>query len=82
MELSVDSLFTGIGGIDIAFQQAGFNIKWAVENDPACCRTYRYNFSDIVLIDKDIRLVNPSELEYVDILVAGFPCQAFSIGGM
>lgn len=82
MELSVGSLFAGIGGIDIAFQQSGFNVKWAIEKDSACCRTYRHNFSDINLIENDICLVNPSELEYVDILVAGFPCQAFSIGGL
>ena len=81
MELSVGSLFTGIGGIDIAFQQAGFNIKWAVENDAACCRTYRHNFSGSNLIERDIRLVNPTKLERVNVLIAGFPCQAFSIGG-
>ena len=81
MELSVGSLFSGIGGIDIAFQQVGFNIKWAIEKDPACCRTYRHNFRDANLIGTDIRLVNPSKLECVDGLVAGFPCQAFSIGG-
>lgn len=81
MELSVGSLFTGIGGIDIAFQQSGFNIKWAVENDPACCRTYRHNFSGPNLIEKDIRLVNPTKLERVNVLIAGFPCQAFSVGG-
>ena len=81
MELSVGSLFSGIGGIDIAFRHARFNIKWAVEKDPACCRTYRHNFKDVNLIEKDIRLVNPSKLERVDGLIAGFPCQAFSIGG-
>lgn len=82
MELNVGSLFSGIGGIDIAFQQAGFNIKWAIEKDPACCRTYQHNFSDIHLTEKDIRYVEPSQLDRVDVLIAGFPCQAFSVGGL
>ena len=81
MELTVGSLFSGIGGIDLAFQQAGFKISWAVENDVACCRTYRHNFKETTLIEKDIRLVDPSELSCVDIITAGFPCQPFSIAG-
>lgn len=81
MELTVGSLFSGIGGIDIAFQQAGFNVKWAIEKDVACCRTYRHNFRDVTLIEKDIRGVNPNDLEKVDVITAGFPCQPFSIAG-
>lgn len=82
MELNVGSLFAGIGGIDIAFRQAGFNIKWAIEKDSACCRTYRHNFRNVNLIEKDIRLITPSKLEHVNTLIAGFPCQAFSVGGL
>lgn len=82
MELNVGSLFAGIGGIDTAFRQAGFDIKWAIEKDSACCRTYRHNFRNVNLIEKDIRLINPSELEHVNTLIAGFPCQAFSVGGL
>ena len=81
MELKVGSLFSGIGGIDIAFRQAGFNIEWAVENDSACCRTYKHNFKDTLLIKKDIRLINPLDLCCVDIITAGFPCQPFSVAG-
>ena len=81
MALKIGSLFSGIGGIDIAFKQAGFDIEWAVEKDAACCRTYKYNFKDTLLIEKDIRLINPQELCSVDILTAGFPCQPFSVAG-
>lgn len=79
--MRVGSLFSGIGGIDIGFQQAGFDIAWAVEKDVASCKTYRFNFPETVLIEKDIRYVNPRSLEPIDVLVAGFPCQSFSIAG-
>ena len=81
MELTVGSLFSGIGGIDIAFQQAGYKVAWAIEKDAACCRTYRHNFKDVNLIETDIRNVDPCALECVDIITAGFPCQPFSIAG-
>lgn len=81
MELKVGSLFSGIGGIDIAFQQAGYKVAWAIEKDAACCRTYRHNFKAATLIEKDIRLVNPGDFERVDVITAGFPCQPFSIAG-
>ena len=79
--LSVGSLFAGIGGIDIAFRQAGFIIKWAIENNPACCATYNINNQETPVICKDIRWIKPSDLECVNLLVAGFPCQPFSIAG-
>ena len=55
MELTVGSLFSGIGGIDIGFKQASFEISWAVENDSACCRTYRHNDNKTKINEKDIR---------------------------
>ncbi len=81
MELSVGSLFSGIGGIDLAFEQAGCKVEWSIEKDHACCRTYRYNFSERLLIENDVRNVDPSVLCNVDIITAGFPCQPFSIAG-
>lgn len=81
MALTVGSLFSGIGGIDLAFQQAGFNLSWSIEKDAACCRTYRHNFKDAQLIENDIMLVDPSMLSSVDVITAGFPCQPFSVAG-
>lgn len=77
----VGSLFAGIGGIDLAFTQAGFEIAWAIENNPASCETYRANFKGAVMIEQDIRKTDAASLPPVDIIVAGFPCQAFSVGG-
>ena len=78
---SVCSLFSGIGGIDLGFQQAGFTIIWANEKDAAACKTYRHYFGDKNLVEKDIRKIKPEEIPDFDVLVAGFPCQPFSIAG-
>ena len=79
--MKVCSLFSGIGGIDLAFQQAGFDIVWANEFDKDAATTYRHNFGNEQLVEKDIRRVNVDEIPDFDVLVAGFPCQPFSIMG-
>lgn len=77
----VCSLFSGIGGIDIGFIQAGFQVVWANEVDANAAKTYKYNFGEQILVEKDIRIVNPDEIPDFDVLVAGFPCQPFSVLG-
>lgn len=79
--LSMGSLFAGIGGIDLAFEQAGFEIAWANEIDKDACKTYHRNFPDTLLSECDIRKVNTSSILDFDILTAGFPCQSFSACG-
>ena len=79
--MKLGSLFAGIGGIDRGFEQAGFNITWANEIDTDACKTYRFNFPKIKLIESDVREVNFAELEKIDIITAGFPCQPFSVCG-
>lgn len=81
MVMKIGSLFSGIGGIDLAFQNAGFNIAWANEIDKDACKTYRYNFFETKLFECDIRNLDPTNLEKVDVLTAGFPCQSFSVCG-
>ena len=78
---TVGSLFAGIGGIDIAFMQAGFEIAFANEMDKAACITYRNNFPGCNLVEDDIRSLNAKTLPDVDVIAAGFPCQPFSICG-
>ncbi len=79
--MRVGSLFAGIGGIDLGFQQAGFEIVWANELDRDACKTYRLNFPDTELFECDICKRNASSLQKVDIITAGFPCQPFSVCG-
>lgn len=79
---SVCSLFSGIGGIDLGFIQAGFDIVWANEMDAAACRTYRHNFPNANLIEGDIKRIATSDIPDFDVLTAGFPCQPFSIAGL
>lgn len=79
--LRVASLFAGIGGICLGFKQAGFDVVWGNEKDPAACRTYRHNFGDKYLVEGDIRNIRAGDLPDFDVLAAGFPCQPFSIAG-
>lgn len=79
--MRVASLFSGIGGIDLGFQQAGFEIVWANEFDCDAAKTYRHNFGAGHLVEADIRSIDPSTIPDFDVLVAGFPCQPFSIMG-
>ena len=79
--MKVCSLFSGIGGIDLGFQQAGFEIAWANEKDSPACKTYRHNFGNGALVEADIRKVRTAEIPDFNVLAAGFPCQPFSIAG-
>lgn len=78
---TVISLFSGIGGIDLAFERAGFDVIWANELDGFACATYRRNFPGKILVEADIRDIAADTVPKADILVAGFPCQSFSVMG-
>lgn len=77
----VISLFSGIGGIDLGFIHAGFNVVWANDIDPDVCKTYRSNFGEHSICEGDICSIAAKDIPDADILVAGFPCQPFSVMG-
>ena len=74
-------MFCGIGGIDLAFEQAGHKVVWANDIDKYACMTYRHNFPETEVVEADIRSVDKSTIPDFDILIAGFPCQPFSVCG-
>ncbi len=80
-KFTVGGLFSGVGGIELAFERAGFEISWANEFDKYACKTYRLNHPNHNLIEEDIYKLDPKKMKSVDILVGGFPCQAFSVAG-
>lgn len=78
----VASLFAGIGGICLGFKQAGAEIVYANEIDSYACTTYRQNFNGApYLVEGDVYKQTLSGRTDIDIIAAGFPCQAFSIAG-
>ena len=79
-KLKVASFFAGVGGIELGFEKAGFKTIYANEIDKYAIRTYQENFN--VFVDsRDINDVKANEIPDFEIMLAGFPCQAFSLAG-
>jgi DNA (cytosine-5)-methyltransferase 1 len=82
------SLFTGGGGLDIGFHNAGFKIVACVEQEKTFCQTLQLNVGrylepDCQIINKDIRTLEPHEVNVtqIDFIIGGPPCQSFSAIG-
>lgn len=83
------SLFAGAGGLDLGVEQAGFEVRAAVEYDADACSSLRANFPGLAVIEGDIRRVSTGDLltaaglkaGAVDLLVGGPPCTPFSKSG-
>lgn len=78
-EFSFIDLFAGIGGIRLGFESAGGKCVFSSEFDEDACKTYEANFGEHPA--GDITKIAASDIPNFDILLAGFPCQAFSIIG-
>lgn len=78
--LKCASFFAGVGGIDLGFKQAGFDIVFANEFDKNACKTFQANFKT-KLDCRSILDLPAQDIPDFDVMIAGFPCQAFSIAG-
>lgn len=78
--MKVGSLFSGIGGIDLGLERAGFKIKWQCEQDPWCRRLLTQHWPEIPKYE-DVQTLDAATVEPVDLLAGGFPCQDLSIAG-
>lgn len=80
-KLKCASFFAGVGGIDMGFEQTKFfKTIYANEFDEYPVKTYEKNFK--IKVDcRDINFVKASEIPDFDVMLAGFPCQAFSVAG-
>jgi len=74
-------LFAGVGGIRLGFEKAGFKTVFANDFDKHCKNTYDLNFKTSKLIVEDINKIGIGDLPEFDFLLAGFPCQPFSVAG-
>ena len=79
--LKCASFFAGVGGIDIGFESAKlFKVVYANEIDSYPVKTYELN-SKVKVDCRDIHEVKSDEIPDFDVMLAGFPCQAFSVAG-
>jgi len=80
MEVTFGSLFAGIGGIDLGFERAGFTCKWQVEIDDYANKVLEKHWPNVHR-ERDINDCGKENLEWVDVIVGGFPCQDLSYAG-
>lgn len=79
-KLTLGSLFTGVGGFDLGFERAGFDVRWQCEIDPAARSVLRRHWPDATIYE-DVRDVRDVGTETVGVVVGGFPCQDVSVAG-
>ncbi len=74
---NIISLFSGAGGMDLGFIDAGFKIIFANDFDRDACQTYKNNISDHILNLDIVKITDENLPKNVDVLIGGFPCQGF-----
>lgn len=78
--ITFGSLFAGIGGMDLGLERAGWKCRWQVEIDPFCQRVLAKHWPNVKRYG-DIKQLTGTELEPIDAICGGFPCQDLSVAG-
>ncbi len=79
--MKIVSLFSGAGGLDRGFENAGFKISWANEYDKTIWETYKSNFPKTYLDERSILEIPLSDVPDCDGIIGGPPCQSWSAAG-
>ena len=79
--MQVVSFFAGCGGLDLGFEQAGFQVIWANEFEPHCQATYTHNHPNTKFVLGDICKIASDDIANCDGFIGGPPCQSWSVGG-
>jgi DNA (cytosine-5)-methyltransferase 1 len=80
MTLTVGSLFSGIGGLDLGLERAGMKVIWQSEIDPYCCKVLRKHWPEVPKYG-NIKEIDWQTIERPDVICGGYPCQPFSQAG-
>ena len=76
--MKVGSLLSGIGGMDLGLERASMEVRWQVEIDDYCRRVLEKHWPHVKRYE-DVKTVDWSEAEPVDLVCGGFPCQPVSL---
>lgn len=79
--LKTVSLFAGCGGMDLGFENAGFNIVWANDNNKKIEQTYKHNHKNTELVIKSLVDIDSEDIPECDVIIGGPPCQSWSLAG-
>lgn len=80
MTLTFGSLFAGVGGFDLGFEQAGWECQWQVEWDKHCQNVLAHRWPNVTRYS-DVQNVEGFNIEPVDVITFGSPCQDLSVAG-
>lgn len=80
-KIKIVSFFTGLGGLDLGFEQAGCKTIWANDFEENAVESFNLNHNSQIAIHGDLRLLNFDEIPQGDIFIGGPPCQSYSLVG-